>query len=236
MQIREAIVLAGGLGTRLREAVPDLPKCMAPVNGKPFLHYLLDYFHQQGIERFMLSVGYKHELVSDYFANTSHGFTLMYVVENEPLGTGGAIQLALPKVIGKNVLVLNGDTFFKIDLNAFSTFHNTVSAECSLALKPMKQFDRYGVVETASDPKIISFKEKRPYEWGSINGGVYALDKSRFLDRRLPMKFSMEKDYFEKVVDEGCLFGQEQDRYFIDIGIPTDYSRVQRDFLAFNEL
>jgi D-glycero-alpha-D-manno-heptose 1-phosphate guanylyltransferase len=236
MQIREAIVLAGGLGTRLREAVPDLPKCMAPVNGKPFLHYLLVYFQQQGIERFILSVGYKHELVSDYFAKTSHDFNLMYVVENEPLGTGGGIQLTLPQVIGKNVLVLNGDTFFKIDLNAFSTFHNTVSAECSLALKPMKQFDRYGVVESGPDHKIISFKEKRPYERGSINGGVYAIDKERFLDRRLPVKFSIEKDYFEEVVDEGCLFGQEQDRYFIDIGIPTDYSRVQRDFLAFNEL
>src|SRR5688500_18404054 len=140
MQIQEAIVLAGGLGTRLREAVPDLPKCMAPVNGKPFLHYLLAYYQQQGIERFLLSVGYKHELVSDYFANSSHDFNLTYVVENEPLGTGGGIQLAMPEVSGKNVLVLNGDTFFKIDLKKFSAFHNTEGAECSLALKPMKQF------------------------------------------------------------------------------------------------
>ena len=122
MHIREAIVLAGGLGTRLREAVPDLPKCMAPVNGKPFLHYLLTYFQQQGIERFLLSVGYKHELVSDYFASSSQDFNVSYIVENEPLGTGGGIELAMPAVKGKNVLVLNGDTFFKIDLNRFSNF------------------------------------------------------------------------------------------------------------------
>ena len=236
MQIREAIVLAGGLGTRLREAVPDLPKCMAPVNGKPFLHYLLTYFQQQGIERFLLSFGYKHELVSDYFASSSQDFNVSYIVENEPLGTGGGIQLAMPAVKGKNVLVLNGDTFFKIDLNRFSNFHNTVGAECSLALKPMKQFDRYGVVELGADYKITSFKEKRPYEQGSINGGVYALNKDRFLERGLPQKFSLEKEYFEVVVDEGCLFGQEQDAYFIDIGIPSDYNRVQQDFLAFDEL
>jgi D-glycero-alpha-D-manno-heptose 1-phosphate guanylyltransferase len=236
MQIREAIVLAGGLGTRLREAVPDLPKCMAPVNGKPFLHYLLSYFQDQGIERFLLSVGYKHESVTDYFANVSHDFDLTYVLENEPLGTGGAIQLAMPKVIDNDVLVLNGDTFFKIDLDSFSTFHTTTDAESSLALKPMEQFDRYGVVQTGSDHRISSFREKQPYEKGSINGGVYAVDKSRFLDRHLPEKFSMEKDYFEAIVHEGCLYGQEQDRYFIDIGIPSDYSRVQKDFLVFDEL
>src|SRR6478735_4320802 len=220
MQIREAIVLAGGLGTRLREAVPDLPKCMAPVNGKPFLHYLLNYFHEQGIQRFLLSVGYKHELVSGYFDNHSHPFEITYVIENDPLGTGGGIQLALRESLENDVLVLNGDTFFKIVLAAFSDFHRNTNAECSLALKPMKRFDRYGVVETMGDHKISSFREKRPYDEGAINGGVYAINKSRFLNRRLPETFSMEKDYFEKVVDEGCLYGQQQDGYFIDIGIP----------------
>jgi len=236
MHIREAIVLAGGLGTRLREAVPDLPKCMAPVNGKPFLHYLLSYFQQQGIERFLLSVGYKHELVSGYFGPLSHNFNITYVVENEPLGTGGAIQLAMLKATDENVLVLNGDTFFKIDLNSFSNFHRNSGAESSLALKPMTNFERYGVVETAPDHRILSFREKQPYKHGSINGGVYAVNKNRFLERRLPEKFSMEKDYFEAIVTEGCLYGQEQDKYFIDIGIPSDYNRVQNDFLAFDEL
>jgi len=236
MQIREAIVLAGGLGTRLREAVPDLPKCMAPVNGKPFLYYLLNYFHKQGIERFLLSVGYKHELVSGYFNSLSLPFDLAYVIEKEPLGTGGGIQLALKESNDNNVLVLNGDTFFKIDLASFSNFHLNTNAECSLALKPMQHFDRYGLVETTGDHKISSFREKRPYDQGSINGGVYAINKTRFLNRLLPVKFSLEKDYFEKVVEEGCLYGQEQDGYFIDIGIPADYQRVQEDFLSFDQL
>ena len=100
----------------------------------------------------------------------------------------------------------------------------------------MKHFDRYGVVETTGDHKISSFREKRPYDKGSINGGVYAINKSSFLNRRLPETFSMEKDYFEKVVDEGCLYGQQQDGYFIDIGIPSDYQRVQEDFLSFDQL
>lgn len=228
--------MAGGLGTRLREAVPDLPKCMAPVNGKPFLHYLLTYFHQQGIERFILSVGYRNELISSYFQEIDHNFDLTYRVEEEPLGTGGGIQLAMSGITTENALVLNGDTFFKIDLQAFSNFHLNTPAECSLALKPMRNFDRYGLVETQADHKIISFKEKRPYEQGSINGGIYAIQKNQFLDRNFPVKFSLEKDYFETVVTEGRLYGQEQDRYFIDIGIPADYGRVQTDFLAFDEL
>jgi D-glycero-alpha-D-manno-heptose 1-phosphate guanylyltransferase len=103
-------------------------------------------------------------------------------------------------------------------------------------LKPMKDFDRYGVVETDEGGKIISFREKRPYADGSINGGVYAINKSRFLSRQLPVKFSLEKDYFELVVGEGSLYAQQQDKYFIDIGIPTDYNRVQQDFRAFEQL
>jgi len=235
MQIREAIVLAGGLGTRLREAVPDLPKCMAPINGKPFLEYLLTYFQQQGIQRFILSVGYKHESISDYFNQLHHTFHLDYVVEEEPLGTGGGIRLAMKEVQEQDVIVLNGDTFFQIDLDSFAAFHLQMNAECSLALKPMYDFDRYGVVETNAANQVISFKEKRAYTSGAINGGVYAINKDRFLGRELPHKFSLEKDYFETIVGEHCMYGQQQDQYFIDIGIPADYSRAQIDFIHINQ-
>lgn len=236
MPVREAIVLAGGLGTRLRSAVPDLPKCMAPVNGRPFVDYLLQHFYTQGINRFLLSVGYKHEVIRSFFDNATLPFDIEYVVEEEPLGTGGGIRLAMTKARDAQVLVLNGDTFFKIDINRFSAFHVASNAECSLALKPMKNFSRYGVVEVDHSGCIQSFREKQPYNEGSINGGIYLLSRDRFLARNLPAKFSLESDYFEKAVHEHCLYAQAQDRYFIDIGIPDDYLKVQQDFLHFDQL
>ena len=121
--IKEAIILAGGLGTRLREAVPDLPKCMAPVAGRPFLFHVINYLRLQGIERFIFSLGYKHEVIEEYLQG--HFPTLKYVValEEEPLGTGGAIQLACTRAESKHIVVVNGDTMYKADLHAAYQFH-----------------------------------------------------------------------------------------------------------------
>jgi D-glycero-alpha-D-manno-heptose 1-phosphate guanylyltransferase len=225
----EAIVLAGGLGTRLREAVPDLPKCMAPVAGKPFLSYVIDALRMQGVEYFIFSLGYKAEVIEEYLKE--HYPTLSYAVaiEEEPLGTGGAIQLAIQKAQTDNVLIANGDTLFRIQVKELFAIHHEKNAECTLALKPMQNFDRYGVVEVDDSNRIISFKEKQHYTQGLINGGIYLVNKTALLNRKLPLKFSFEKDYLEAFCKEGKFFGAIQEGYFIDIGIPEDYNKAQSD-------
>ena len=227
--VKEAIILAGGLGTRLREAVPDLPKCMAPVAGKPFLSCVIDHLRIQGVERFIFSLGYKWGVIEEYLQKEYATLDYTSVIEQEPLGTGGAIQWAIQKASSNNVAIANGDTLFKIKLDEVETLHDFRDAECTLALKPMQNFDRYGVVDTDSNGKIISFKEKQFYQDGFINGGVYLINKERFLNHSFPEKFSFEKDYLEKFCGEGRFFGSRQDGYFIDIGIPEDYQKAQND-------
>ena len=227
--ITEAIILAGGLGTRLRSAVPDLPKCMALVAGKPFLSYVIDYYAAQGIERFVFSLGYMHEKIEQWLDREYGSLKRAYAVEKEPLGTGGAIQLACSFARTRQLLVLNGDTIFKINLAALARLHSQKEASCTLALKPMQHFDRYGVVEMNDDQSIRSFEEKKFYEKGNINGGVYALNAVDLLSKKLPARFSFEKDYLEKETASGKLFGLVQDGYFIDIGIPEDYERAQTE-------
>jgi Nucleoside-diphosphate-sugar pyrophosphorylase involved in lipopolysaccharide biosynthesis/translation initiation factor 2B, gamma/epsilon subunits (eIF-2Bgamma/eIF-2Bepsilon) len=158
---------------------------------------------------------------------------MQFSTEEEPLGTGGAIKLACEKVVQKNILVCNGDTLFKIQVKALSNFHEARNSDCSLSLKPMNNFDRYGVVEMDNNNRIISFKEKQFYESGFINGGVYALNAEKFLAENLPGNFSFEKDYLEKYVTERDMFALVQDEYFIDIGIPEDYEKAQRELLNY---
>lgn len=234
MKVTEAIILAGGLGTRLRFAVPDLPKCMAPVNGKPFLTYVIDYLQQQGVTKFILSLGYMHETVvefikAEYPSNDSVEFE--FVIEEEPLGTGGAIRYACLKTTEDNVIVTNGDTLFKVNIEQVTAAHFGNNANCTLSLKPMQDFERYGVVELNDDSSIKSFKEKQYYKEGLINGGVYILNTSRFLSEYLPLKFSFEKDYLEALYIQRKMFGVVQDAYFIDIGIPEDFARAQRELM-----
>jgi D-glycero-alpha-D-manno-heptose 1-phosphate guanylyltransferase len=228
--IQQAIILAGGLGTRLRSAVPDLPKCMAPVAGKPFLDHVITYFSNQGIKEYILALGYKSEIIIDYIRQTHPTLAVKFSIETQQLGTGGAIRLACELASTENVLVLNGDTIFKIDLQKLSSFHEATGAECSVVLKPMHNFDRYGVVEISPEKRITSFREKQFYAKGLINGGVYSLNPAALLQRNLPEKFSFEKDYLEAFSDQGTIFGQVQDEYFIDIGIPADYDQAQKDF------
>ena len=230
--IQEAIILAGGLGTRLRSAVPDLPKCMAPVSGKPFLSFVIDYLRMQGIQRIIFSLGYKSESIIDYLNEAYPTLDYAYVVEDQPLGTGGAIHLALQQAKTDQVLVTNGDTLFKIKLDEMATFHQQQDADCTLALKPMQEFERYGVVAINDNGQITSFKEKQYYQQGFINGGVYLLNKKRFLQLSFPTVFSFEKDYLEKYTDILKLCGSVQNGYFIDIGIPEDFEKAQSELMA----
>lgn len=228
--VTECIILAGGLGTRLREAVPELPKAMAPVAGRPFLSYVINYLRMQGIQQFIFSLGYRSEVIIDYLKNEYPLLQYRCVIEEEPLGTGGAIRLAIRESQTNDVLVVNGDTIFEIDLEGLFALHRSSHAECTLALKPMKNFDRYGVVELSEQGLVNSFKEKKYYEEGLINGGVYLLDKVKFLSNPFPDKFSFEKDYLEPNAGKGVLSGKLDDGYFIDIGIPEDFIKAGKDF------
>jgi len=229
MQCKEAIILAGGLGTRLRSAVPDLPKCMAPVNGQPFIGFVIEHLQSQGIERFIFALGYKSEAFEGFLASTLPSSSYLVSFEEEPLGTGGAIKQACLLTEEKTVLVANGDTLFRINARKLFSFHHMCGANCTLSLKPMQNFDRYGVVELNKDYSIKSFQEKKHYDEGLINGGVYALHAEKFRGEDLPQKFSFEKDYLEKFFANRRMFAVVQDEYFIDIGIPEDYARAQEE-------
>jgi D-glycero-alpha-D-manno-heptose 1-phosphate guanylyltransferase len=229
MQQPSVIILAGGLGTRLRSVVSDLPKCMAPVNGKPFLTYVINFFQQQGITNFIFSLGYKHNINEKYLKDQWSTINYQLSIEEEPLGTGGAIKKACELITDKNVFVANGDTLFKVNLASLYKFHEEKKAACSLTLKPMKNFDRYGVIELNEDGSIKNFSEKKHYESGLVNGGLYMLNAESFLNSSLPDKFSFETGYLEKFHSNKMMYGLIQDEYFIDIGIPEDYERAQRE-------
>ena len=227
----EAIILAGGLGTRLRSAVPDLPKCMAPINGVPFISYLIDNLKNEGVTNFIFSLGYKSELFISFLEEKLPMKNYLIVIEDEPLGTGGAIKLACKKAKDENVIALNGDSLFKVILKELMQFHLEKKSRCTLALKPMQNFERYGSVEIDAVQKINSFKEKQFITKGCINGGVYAIEVASFLQKSLEDKFSMEQDYLEKYSCEGNFYGFVQEGYFIDIGIPEDFVRAQIELL-----
>lgn len=227
--IDKAIILAGGLGTRLRAVIAELPKCMAPVAGKPFLHYLISYLSNEGIRQFIFSTGYKSEVIQKYLEKEYPALNYRLSVEAEPLGTGGAVKLACSTLTGESVLIVNGDTMFSVRVAEVSKVHERFDADCTLALKPMHDFERYGVVELDKDERVSSFKEKQFYERGLINGGIYALNADRFLKENLPDRFSFEKDYLEQYFTRGKIYGVVQDEYFIDIGIPSDYERAQNE-------
>ncbi len=223
----EAIILAGGLGTRLRSVVPDLPKCMAPVNGRPFLTYVIHHLQQQGVEHFIFSLGYMSQPIVDFLLESFPALHFSLSIEDEPLGTGGAIRQALTFAEGENVLVTNGDTLFKINVNNAFDLHHKKKSDCTLCLKPMTNFDRYGVVEIDAENRITSFKEKQHYDSGLINGGVYVVNKESFLQENLPLKFSFEKNYLDQFFTDRPMYGMGQNEYFIDIGIPEDFAKAQ---------
>lgn len=221
----EAIVLAGGFGTRLQPVLNGLPKPMADVNGRPFLAYLLEYLAVQNVSRVILSVGYRNEIISDYFKNTYKGISLEYAVESEPLGTGGALLNALTLVSTDNVFVLNGDTYFPIPLDDFLKFHKTQLGILSIALKTVKDVSRYGCIICDSHGCITEIAEKGRVGVGTINAGIYLVNVSEIKKLDLPTKFSLEKVLMESMYKKKRFFGKSYNVYFIDIGIPDDYFR-----------
>lgn len=214
----QAIVLAGGLGTRLRSIVKEAPKPMAPIGDKPFLAFVLEYLKKQGVDEVVLSVSYKYEVIQDYFKNRFCGINIIYNIEKDLLGTGGAIKDAL-RFIDDEAYVLNGDTFFDIDLKKLSLEESKIC----IALKQMKNFDRYGSINIDNQGFVVSFEEKVYKKKGFINGGIYHIKKDIFDNFSLQDKFS-----FEEFLQENCgrlkVKSKVFDDYFIDIGIPSDYA------------
>ena len=225
----EAVVLAGGFGTRLRHIVSDVPKPMAPMDekGTPFLQYVLSDLARQGVGRVVLSTGYKSDVIEGYFGASFLGMDVVYAREDEPLGTGGAVKVALQLCHTPEVFVLNGDTFFSVDLADLRTFHREHKADFTLAMKKMFDFDRYGTLDVQNS-RIQAFQEKQPLQRGWINGGVYCMQQN-LLDSVMKKQFSLETDFMEKQTQKLKIYGFPSDGYFIDIGIPEDYYRAQRE-------
>jgi D-glycero-alpha-D-manno-heptose 1-phosphate guanylyltransferase len=225
----EAIILAGGLGTRLRSVVSEVPKVMAPVAGKPFLHYIIKKLIDEDVSRIILAVGYKHEIIKDFISQSNYKAEFIFSIEHEPLGTGGGIKLALELVTDPHVFIINGDSFFDCGLDSLMMQHLQYDADISLALKPMKHFERYGTVELEEN-RIIQFNEKKFCRQGLINAGVYVIKNNIFQGLDLPKIFSMEKEIFEERTTTLKIMGFTFTDYFIDIGVLEDFEKAQLDF------
>jgi len=225
----EAIILAGGLGLRLKSVNPDLPKPMAVINGRPFLQYLLDYLKRYGATRIILSVGYKNEIIKNFFGNEYRGMKVVYSIEDKPLGTGGGLKKAATMAKNRYVMAMNGDSYFNLNVEKMMNFHNTTNSDLTIALKPMQNCERYGVVKIDENFRVIEFAEKKHALKGNTNGGVYIFRKDMFNKYSLPDCFSFENDFLMKA--ELSMYGFVSDSYFIDIGIPEDFERAQNEIM-----
>lgn len=219
----EAIILAGGFGTRLSHIVSDVPKPMAPINGIPFLNYILEYLLENGITRVILAVGYKKEIIKEYYRDKYKNIEIIYSEENTPLGTGGAIKQALGYTKEESVFIINGDTYFNVDLKEMYRFHKINNSNLTLAVKYMENFDRYGALKVEED-RIIEFMEKQKTEKGEINGGIYLIDKEKLI---FPKEENFSFEEHLSSLTKGNIFAFKSDRYFIDIGIPEDYFKIK---------
>ena len=228
----EAVILAGGLGTRLRSVVSDVPKPMAPIGRRPFLEYLLDFWINEGVRRFVLAVGYKHESVVEHFGFSYHGIPIDYSIEKEPLGTGGGLFLAFEKILSDHsFFIINGDTFFPVNASYALMFHQKKKSKFTMALKEMVTNERYGTIRLTDDDRINRFcspgEGDPPY---LINGGVYLANPEFIKEHRQiwngQSPISSENSLFPKWIEEGeLIFGFRASGEFIDIGIPEDYKR-----------
>lgn len=231
----KALILAGGLGTRLSAVVPNLPKPLASVCGRPFLEYLFDYWIEKGINEFYLSIGHLAEKIKDHFKDEYKGYRVYSIKEPYPLGTGGGIFYSLNhfKDDESDIVVLNGDSYAEVDFDKMKSFHREKKSELTLALREVEQNDRYSGVLLNSDCKIQAFKkreEKSPFLL--INAGIYLMKPKviKYSHFKIGDTFSIEDDFFPQMIHKTPLYGFVTVGKFIDIGIPKDYKRAQTFF------
>ena len=225
----EAVLLVGGLGTRLRSAVHNQPKPMVMIKGRPFLEHLILQLKSRGLTDIVLCIGYLGEQVKRYFGDGGRwGVQISYSQEKESLGTGGAIELAERLIKEENFVVMNGDSFLDIDLNRLIDYHLEREALATMATVEIEDPARYGAVEINEKGEIESFVEKgRSSRSKLINGGIYVLNR-RIFHYIPPGKVSLEKEVFPKLIGKG-FYGMPVKGFFIDIGVPEDYERLQRN-------
>jgi D-glycero-alpha-D-manno-heptose 1-phosphate guanylyltransferase len=228
----EAIVLAGGFGTRLASRLDGVPKPMAPVAVRPFLEILLGQLRRAGCGRVLLSVGHLHQVIQNHFGAAFNGLEIEYVIENTPLGTGGAIRLALAQSSDDSVLVLNGDTFLDADYAAMTQFHSAEGAEVTVAVVHHPDISRYGGVVLAGN-RITGFEEKGRSGSGWISAGAYVINRDLEWPPALSGKFSIEKDFFVPEITRLRPAAYKVEGYFLDIGIPEDLDRAQTELAEF---
>jgi NDP-sugar pyrophosphorylase family protein len=222
-----AAILAGGLGTRLRSVVPDRPKALAKIGQKPFLAYLLNHLVNAGIQKAVLCVGYLGEQVRRAFGDAYGPLTLVYSQETSPLGTGGALRLALPLLDSDPVLVMNGDSFAAADLRAFWKWHKAMGVKATLLLAKQAETQRYGRVHMDAGGLILSFQEKGEQDGpGWINAGIYLMQRD--LLQTIPERgaISLEQEIFPSWIHQGLL-GYCGEGFFLDIGTPDDYAAAE---------
>ena len=226
--VTTAIILAGGLGTRLRETVPNLPKPMVPIHNRPFLEHQMDYWIEQGITQFILSVGYLKDLIINHFGNSYRGVSIEYAEETSPLGTGGGLLFAA-KNLNETFLVLNGDTFIEVDLDSLYEFHLKINSNWTFVLFRTNEFDRYMVMSVSPKGEILSLNSPELVSSGLANGGVYLIEPSALdlLGAKIQENTSLENQLLPNYISNGGqLFGQECKGKFIDIGLPEDYFKA----------
>lgn len=223
-------ILAGGLGTRLRSLVADRPKVLAQVHGRPFLSYLLDQLAGAGIYHAVICTGHLGEQVRAAFGSSYKTLRLDYSHEPSPLGTGGALRLALPLFKSDPVLVLNGDSYCEFSLQSFLDWHLAKRSDATVVLTKVPDTSRYGRVEVDESGKIIQFAEKGTQRGsGQINAGVYILSHRLLLSIPPGKSVSLERDAFPAWLARG-LYGYPSDSRFLDIGTPDSYKEAEPFF------
>lgn len=228
----DAIILAGGLGTRLRGVINDLPKVLVPIGRKPFLDILLSFLSKNNdISKVVLAIGYLSNKIIDRYENCgAYGFEILFSVEKELLGTGGAIKKALKYTETENVLVLNGDSYIEVNIEDLFAAHKKNSASMTIVLKEMENAARYGSVVLAGNNRVVSFEEKNPgIQRGYVNAGIYLLKKELFDNIEENKVLSLERDLLPDFIKKP-LYGYVSHGKFIDIGIPEAYE-TSHDYL-----
>jgi len=232
MKTTDAIILAGGKGTRLQGIISDIPKPLAPVNGRPFLDILLSQLNQvQAIQRVVIAAGYKSEkIVERYHGSAAYRFSILFSEERDLLGTGGAIKKALSLTTSDSVLILNGDSYVDADFEGLFRFHGENHARISIVLKEMDNANRYGYVTVNSMNCILRFEEKHPQEMrGLINAGIYLIDRTLFDQVPENRVISFEKELLSEMIQDSA-YGFIADGKFIDIGLPESYRAAEQYF------
>jgi len=222
------VILAGGLGTRLRPVLSDRPKVLAEVLGRPFLTYLLDQLSSADARQVILCTGYMGDKVQETYGDTYKSLHLLYSQEDEPLDTGGALRLALPLIESNHVLVMNGDSYVHVDLNSYVDWFFNIDRKAALLLVKVLDTSRYGMVKVKKDESILIFEEKGMNKGaGWINAGVYLVNTS--LLRPIPSEkaFSIEREFFPSLVGNG-LFGYKCKGRFIDIGTLESFNKAEK--------